>query len=113
MSKGGEAHLRHSLHVLTDAKTGLCLALRVDTADGRAERRNALMMLDHVSKRHGVQPRIVAADAGYGTGEFLCEVEARGITPRAAMPKRKIVGDSEQHRARQPMRRPMKAKDIG
>ena len=100
MRKGGEAHLRHSMHLLTDAHTGLCVALRVDTADGRAERRNALSMLDHVRGRHRLVPRVVAADAGYGAGEFLCALEARGITPHAALAKGKIVGDSERHHAR-------------
>ena len=110
MSKGGEAHLSHSLHMLTDASSGMCVSLRVDTADGRAERRNALAMLDGVARRHGVRPRIVAADAGYGAGEFLCELEARGMTPHAALPKGKIAGESEQHRARKRMRRRMKTK---
>lgn len=105
MSKGGEAHLRHSMHLLTDAHSGLCVMLRVDTADGRAERRNALLMLDHVRGRHGVIPKIVAADAGYGAGEFLCAIEGRGITPHAALAKGKIAGDSEPHRARKRMRR--------
>lgn len=52
MSKGGEAHLRHSMHLLTDADSGLVVGLRVDTADGRAERRNAVLMLDHARRRH-------------------------------------------------------------
>jgi transposase len=104
-SKGGEAHLRHSMHLLSDAHTGLCVALRVDTADGRAERRNALWMLDHVRGHHRLVPKVVAADAGYGAGEFLCALEARGITPHAALAKGKIVGDSERHRARKRMRR--------
>ncbi|HHN78788.1 MAG TPA: IS4/IS5 family transposase, partial [Phycisphaerales bacterium] len=82
--------------------------VRVDTADGRAERRNALAMLDHVRGRHGLVPRVVAADAGYGAGEFLCALEARGITPHAALAKGKIAGDSEPHRARRRMRRRMR-----
>jgi len=53
--------------------------------------------------------RVVAeglvVDAGYGAGEFLREVESRGITPHAAMPRGKIKGDSEAHRARRWMRR--------
>jgi len=48
MSKGGAAHLSHALHVMTDARTGLCVCVSVNTADGRCERRNALMMLDRV-----------------------------------------------------------------
>ncbi len=104
-SKGGEAHLRHSMHLLTDSHTGLCVGLRVDIADGHAERRNALLMLDHVRARHRLVPNIVAADAGYCAGEFLCALEARGITPHAALPRIKIKGDSAHHRARKRMRR--------
>lgn len=104
MSKGGAAHLSHSLHVLADADSGLCMAVRVDTADGHAERLNAVRMLDHVERRHRLVPRRLAADAGYGTGEFLCEVESRGITPHAAMPGSKISGESERHEARRRMR---------
>ncbi len=110
MRKGGEAHLRHSMHLLTDAASGLVVGLRVDTADGRAERRNALLMLDHARRRHGLRPRVVAADAGYGAGEFLCALESRGITPHAALPGSKIGGDSEQHRARRRMRRRTRTK---
>lgn len=109
-SKGGEAHLSHSLHMLTHASSGLCLAVRVDRADGRAERRNALMMLDGVKKRHRLSPKALGADAGYGAGEFLCELESRGVTPHAAMAKGKIRGESERHRARKRMRQRMRTK---
>ena len=104
-SRGGEAHLSHSLHVLTESRSGLCVSLAVDVADGRAERRNAVAMLDRVKKRHGLRPRVIAADAGYGTGDFLCAVEDRGVTPHAAMSRQPIKGDSARHAARRRMRR--------
>jgi len=102
---GGEAHPSHSLHMLTDSESGLCMSVSVARADGRAERENAILMLDRVKRRHGIAPRVVAADAGYGTGDFLCAAEERGITPHAAMPKTKIAGDSDRHAARRRMRR--------
>ena len=101
---GGGAHLSHSMHVLTDSKSGLCVGLAIDAADGHAERRNALAMLDRVRRRHDVVPKTLAADAGYGTGAFLCEVEDRGIKPHAAMASNHIVGDTEHHKARKRMR---------
>ena len=104
-SKGGAAHLSHALHVMTDACTGLCVSVSVDTADGRSERRKALAMLDRVKARHRLVPGKLAADAGYASGEFLCQVEARGITPNSALPKMKIKGQSDSHRARKRMRR--------
>lgn len=112
MSKGGgEAHLSHSMHVLTDARTGLCVSVAVDSADGRAERRTALAMLDRVRARHKIMPKKLAADANYASGEFLCEVESRGVTPHSALPRKKIKGDSAAHRARQRMRRRMRTRD--
>lgn len=110
MSKGGSAHLSHSMHVLTDAQTGLCMSVSVDTADGRAERRNALVMLDRVRARHRLTPKKLAADANYASGEFLCELESRGITPHSALPRKKIAGDSVCHRARKRMRQRMQTK---
>ncbi len=101
---GGGAHLSHSMHVMTDSASGLCVGLAIDSADGRAERRSALAMLDRVRKRHDVVPSTLAADAGYGTGDFLCEVESRGIRPHAAMPSGRIVGDTGRHEARRRMR---------
>ena len=109
-SKGGAAHLSHSMHLLTDAHTGLCVSMSVDTADGRAERRNALAMLDRVRVRHRLAPKKLAADAGYASGEFLGAVEERGITPHSALPRKKIKGDTAQHRARKRMRRRMRTK---
>lgn len=109
-SRGGEAHLSHSMHVLTESHSGLCVSVSIDTADGRAERRNALEMLDRVAKRHRITPKVLAADANYTSGEFLCEVESRGITPHSAMPKTKIKGDTEHHRARRRAKRRMRSK---
>jgi hypothetical protein len=49
-------------------------------------------------------------DAGYGTSEFLWEVESRGLAPHAAMPQGKIEGTSQRHEARRRMRRRMRTK---
>ncbi|HBS29231.1 MAG TPA: IS5/IS1182 family transposase, partial [Phycisphaerales bacterium] len=38
---GKESHLCRSAHVLMETRSGLCLGVAVDTADGHAERRNA------------------------------------------------------------------------
>lgn len=46
---GKESHLCQSGHVLMDNRSCLCLALTVDSADGHAERRNAMRMLRHRS----------------------------------------------------------------
>ncbi len=104
MRKGGSsARLSHSMRALTDSKSGLCVGLVIDAADGHAERRNALAMLDRMRRQHGVVPTTLAADAGYGTGAFLCEVEDRSIRPHAAMASNHIVGETEHHKARKRM----------
>lgn len=104
-SRGGEAHPSHSMHVLTDAASGLCVSITIDEANGRAERRSAIAMLDRVREQHWLKPRVIAADAGYGTGDFLTAAEARGVTPHAAMSRQPIKGDSDRHQARRRMRR--------
>jgi hypothetical protein len=43
---GREANLSYSAHALMENRNGLIVDLQVDLADGRAERRNALSMLD-------------------------------------------------------------------
>lgn len=109
-ARGGEAHLSHSMHVMTDSGSGLCVSIAVDAADGKAERRAAVAMLDRFKRRHGKKPKLLAADAGYGTGRFLRDVEDRGIKPHAAMPRRKIRGDTEDHEARRRMERRFRSK---
>jgi len=109
-SRGGEAHLSHSMHLLTDSRTGMCVNVAIDVADGRAERRTALRMLDRVKRRHRIIPKVLAADAGYTSGEFLCEIESRGIMAHAAMPRVKIKGETEHHRARHRAKRRMKSR---
>jgi transposase len=109
-SRGKEAHLSHSMHLLTDSRTGFCVQIAVDSADGKAERRNALQMLDRTRKRQKISPKVLAADANYTSGGFLCELEARGITAHAAMPKTKIKGDSDHHQARRRAKRRMKSR---
>lgn len=105
---GKEAHLSHSGHVLMENRSGLCLSVSVDTADGRAERRNALRMLRHVKKRHALTPRTLGADAGYRAGEFLVQVEAHGSMAHVPMDDAPIRGDTPEAHARRRARRRMK-----
>lgn len=108
--KGGgkESHLCHSGHVLMENRSGLCLAVAVDTANGHAERENALRMLRHVERRHGLVPRTAGMDAGYRAGEFLCALEAHGSTPHVPIPDDPIRGDTPEADARRRTRRRMK-----
>src|SRR6202050_1847831 len=45
--KGKEAKLSYSAHALIENRNGLVIDLQMDVADGHAERRNALEMLDN------------------------------------------------------------------
>ncbi|MCI0366432.1 MAG: IS5 family transposase [Phycisphaerales bacterium] len=105
---GRESHLSHSGHVLMENRSGLCLAITVDRADGHAERRNALRMLKHVKKRHQLLPRTVGMDMGYKAGEFLLAVEAHGSTPHVPMPDEPIKDDSPAGEARRRAKRRMR-----
>lgn len=107
---GGEAYLSHSMHLLSDSRSGVCVSVSVDRADGRAEPRNALQMLDRVFRRHRTRPKVLATDANYTSGEFLGEIESRGIIAHAAMPKTKIKGETAGHRARRRAMRRMKSR---
>ncbi len=50
----------------------------------RTERCNALVMLDRVRSRHLITPKKLAAEVNSSSGEFLGEMESRGITPHSA-----------------------------
>lgn len=100
--KGGgkEAHLSYSGHVLMENRHGICLALSVDTADGRAERRNAHKLLRHVGCRHQLRPCTLGMDRGYDDGEFLAELEAQGIVPHVPIRRGKLVAQDAAGQAR-------------
>lgn len=104
---GKESHLCHSGHVLMENRSCLCLAVTVDTADGHAERRNAMRMLRQVERRHGLVPRTVGFDAGYRAGAFLLEVEEHGSVPHVPMGSEAICGHTEQAYTRRRARRRM------
>lgn len=105
---GRESHLCHSGHVLMENRSGLCLNITADFADGHAERRNALRMLKHVKQRHKLVPRTLGVDKGYRAGSFLMEVEKHGTTPHAPIDAQMIKGDSPESHARRRARRRMK-----
>ena len=87
--KGKEAKLSFSAHALMENRNGLLVDLRVDEANGTAERSVALEMLeDHVAGRSGAT---VAGDKGYDTREFVARSRALEITPHVAQMKHSAV----------------------
>jgi transposase len=107
---GKEAHLCHSAHVLMENRSGLCLDVAVDEANGTAERAQALAMLDRVRGRHRLEPRTLGADTGYDAGEFLLEVEERDIKPHVPIREGPIKSPDERADARRRSRRRMHTK---
>ncbi|MBX3378426.1 MAG: IS5 family transposase, partial [Phycisphaeraceae bacterium] len=92
---GVGAFLCHSAHALSENRHGLIVAVRVEEANGTAERVSALRMLDHAERRHGVRPWTLGADKGYDAGPFLVELEKRWIEPHIAIKSGRIDPMSE------------------
>lgn len=82
--KGKEARLAFSAHALMENRHGLVLDFRLDTADGKAERRAAVAMIGRRLKRGAT----LGADKGYDTADFVKDCRARGIVPHVAAKKR-------------------------
>jgi transposase len=79
---GKEAKLSYSAHALIENRNGLLIAFQMDEADGRAERRNALEMLDE--NLPGNWQVTVGADKGYDTRDFVAGCRERNVTPQVA-----------------------------
>jgi transposase len=79
---GKEAKLSFSGHALMENRNGLLVDFQIDLADGRAERRSALSMIDE--SLPGERRITVAADKGYDTRDFVADCRARNVTPHVA-----------------------------
>lgn len=88
-SSGQAALPCHSMHVLMENRHGIGVDIRVGKADGYAERRCALKMLDRVKRKLGLEPGTLGADKGYDTADFLLALEERGIEPHVSCKSRK------------------------
>ena len=109
--KGKEALLYHSGHVLMENRHGLILGAEVDAADGTAERRAARRMLDHVARRHGLEPETAGLDGGFDDGSFLDELESeRGVVPHVPVRKGPIKATDAAGEARRRARRRQRTK---
>lgn len=83
-SSGQAALLHHSMHVLMENRHGLGVSIVVGAADGHAERKCCLKMIDGVKRRLGLEPETLGADKGYDSGDFLAALEERGIEPHVS-----------------------------
>ncbi|HEX3584326.1 MAG TPA: IS5 family transposase [Thermoanaerobaculia bacterium] len=80
--KGKEAKLSYSAHALMENRNGLVIDLQMDVADGYAERRNALEMIDE--NLPGDRRITLGGDKGYDTRDFVADCRARNVTPHVA-----------------------------
>ncbi len=80
--KGKEAKLSYSAHALMENRNGLIVDLQMDVADGRAERRNALEMLDE--NLPGDRRITLGADKAYDTRDFVADCRALNVTPHVS-----------------------------
>jgi len=92
--KGKESKLSYSGHALMENRNGLLVDFRIEPADGFAERRAALEMLeDNVTKERRIT---VAGDKGYDTADFVRDCRAINVTPHIAQtsdPRRRSAID--------------------
>jgi transposase len=81
-SRKHEAKLSYCGNVLMENRNGLIVDLRVEQANGFAERAGALAMLDAAVPNP--ERVTLGADAGYDTADFVAACRERGITPHIA-----------------------------
>lgn len=79
---GQETKLAYAGHVLMENRHGLIVEIALTQADGRAERRAALDMVDRLEERP--QRVTLGADKGYDTADFIAACRERGVTPHVA-----------------------------
>jgi transposase len=99
-SKGKEAKLSYSAHALMENRNGLLMDLRVDQADGQAEWRNALTMLEQVA---GAQRITVGGDKGYDVRGFVEACRKLGVTPHVAQNLERNGGSAIDGRTTRPV----------
>jgi transposase len=80
--KNHAAQLAYIGNVLMENRNGLVVDLRIDTANGFAERHGALALLDEYVPNS--RSATLGADAGYDTSDFIAACRERGVTPHVA-----------------------------
>ena len=81
-SNGTTAKLSYSAHALMENRNGLLVDFQIDVADGYAERRVALEMLDETLP--GQRRITLGGDRGFNTRGFVEDCRARNVTPHVA-----------------------------
>ena len=81
--RGKEAKLSYKAHNLADTKSRVIVATSATRVSGDDARdgAQALALLDQFSQRHGILPKTLCADTGYGTAETITGLIASGVDP--------------------------------
>ena len=77
--KYGRYVFSYGINVMVDSASGIILDACASAARTAEEPIAAYRMIERVQQRHGVVPRMLAADTGYGSGHFLAWLERQGI----------------------------------
>lgn len=88
---GQAAFLYHSMHVLMENRHGLGVDIRVDAADGKAEHRSAIKLVDRVGRAIGLEVGTLGGDKNYDCGSFLLDLDRRNIEAHAACKAKKEI----------------------
>jgi transposase len=80
--QGKEARLCHMGHALMENRSGLIVETETTLADGHAERRAALAMINR--RCPGERQITLGADKGYDTADFVADLRAINVTPHVA-----------------------------
>jgi len=88
-SNGTTAKLSCSAHALMENRNGLLVDFQIDVADGLAERRMALEMLD--DSLPGTRRITLGADKTYDTKAFVAECRTRNVTQHVAQKKHSAI----------------------
>jgi transposase len=80
--RGKEAKLCHMGHALMENRSSLIVETETTLADGHAERRAALAMINR--RCPGEKQITLGADKGYDTADFVAELRAINVTPHVA-----------------------------
>jgi transposase len=88
--KSKEAKLSYSANVLMENRNGLVMDIRVEKADGFAERRAALEMIAREGAR-GTRVHTLGADKAYDEKDFVKFLRLVGITPHVATKETTIL----------------------
>jgi hypothetical protein len=81
--KGKEAKLCYMGHALMENRHGLVVDADLTRADGYAERKAALELIEHHAA--GTENRLtLGADKGYDSADFVADLRAMNVTPHVA-----------------------------